>query len=165
MSSVLPYLSWARTLETAISPWRQSTDSPYYMISSPIRVELQPGQIRTVRTGIVFYLPDHIFARVSSFAKLCLEKTSGDDWGSEYNPLRVTTDIFMKSEFQRELLIEITNLGEEEYVINPGSTIAQLEFRIALTPTLIRAGDEIGRAPSSRPPTPIDSESRRGNDD
>ena len=152
----LQYVSWAKTLPTAIRPWRIGLDTPYYSLSTAECVTFAPNETKSIRTGVVVYLPDHVCARITTYTRLCLTKPSGAsrNYLDDYYPLRMRPFVFMKSDHNREIMLEMTNMSTvESYELGQGEPVAVLEFRQALTPTFVQAESEIP-SPLLPPPLP-----------
>jgi len=154
-----PYVSWAKTLPTALRPWRLGMDAPYYALSTAQTVTFSPLETKSVRTGIVVYLPDHIVGRATTYTRLCLTRPSGlaSRNTDDYYPLRLRPFVFMKSDHARELILDMTNMSStDSYELSQGEPVAVLEFRPALTPTFVQAECEIPPIqPSPPPPLPV----------
>jgi len=130
-------------------------DTPYYALSTAQTVAFSPLETKSVRTGIVVYLPDHIVGRATTYTRLCLTRPSGlaSRNSDDYYPLRLRPFVFMKSDHARELILDMTNMSSvDSYELNQGEPVAVLEFRPALTPTFVQAESEISLIQPSPPP-------------
>jgi len=158
MSSVLPYITWTKTLRSAVRPWRQTTESPYYVLSSAEKTVFAPKDRKRIRTGLIIYFPDAIYAKIKGYAPVNLDK-GVDDWDEEFQPLKVASKIIGKSEYQGEIVLEVENLSDESVTIREGTSLASLEFRLGVTPTFLQGRDDVFPEPTSVPPPPPPPES------
>jgi len=79
MSSVLPHITSARTLESAVRPWRRTADSPCYVLASAEQVFFPPKHLKRIRTGVMIYFPNYVYAKVKVYSPVCLVRAK-DEW-------------------------------------------------------------------------------------
>lgn len=165
MQTNLELAHWSKTLSTAVRPMRTGFEN-YYAISTPKRLDFDPGTRQYVDTGLAFYLPRGYGIRVHPHRTVHLaEDVPADGWCEAekcdgYYPLRVRVTTFTASDVaNRRLHVDIENLSDKKYTVFAGHTIAFAEFVPVLTPTLVQAPDEFVVVLGSGRKTPEDSPS------
>ncbi|MFH1862716.1 MAG: dUTP diphosphatase, partial [bacterium] len=96
---------------------------------------LDPGQTKSIPTGIAIALEDDWEAQVRPRSGLALQHGLG----------MLNSPGTIDSDYRGEILVLLTNFGKEPYVVQPGERIAQLVFSRVYRPRWI----EVERLPET----------------
>ena len=112
----------------AVLPSRATAGSAGYDLYAclPAPVEIAPGQIVTIPTGIAMALPTQTVGLL--FARSSL--------GVKYGVVPANCVGVIDSDYRGELLVGLINHGKAPYTVQPGERIAQLVVTPVLTPPL-----------------------------
>lgn len=100
----------------AVAPEYMSDGAAGADLRSTEKVNLEPGERASVGTGIQLEIPDGYEAQVRPRSGLAIK----------HGVTMINSPGTIDSDFRGEVRVLIVNLGQENFVINPGDRIAQI---------------------------------------
>ncbi len=118
----LAWLPFKKLDEKAILPTRGSINAAALDLYSIEPLVIAPGKYAAVHTGVAVEIPTGFYGRIAGRSGLAAKKGIDAIGG------------VVDSDYRGELICLLANLGEEEFVIQPGDRVAQFIIEAIITP-------------------------------